>query len=130
MQQMRGAMVRTQRVTTLGIDFQRHEIANFNLACANYDLMGMQTAQRLCRVSHFATHIAAGNDASVTHLAAALAIKWRLVGDDRDCVFWTRRLHFCAILHERDHLPLALIGGIASKLGAADTFGNVKPDVI
>ena len=92
--------------------------------------MRVQAAQRLCRVGHFAKHIATGNRTSVAHLTAAFAIKWRLVSNDGNRVVCHGGLHFDTVIDERDNLPLAFACSIASELGRADAFGDIEPNVI
>ena len=129
-QQMRCAMVGAKGITAFGIDFQRYKIANFNLASANGHLVGMQTSQRFGRVSNFANQFGAGNHPSITHLTTALPIKWRLVRDYRHGVIFNCRLYFNTVIDERNDLPLALAGGVASKFRRTDTLHDVEPHIV
>ena len=92
--------------------------------------MRVQAAQRLCRVGHFAQHIAARNDAGIAHLAATLAVERCLVGNNGYGVALDSGLHFDTVIDERDNLPLALACSVARKLGRPDAFGDIEPNVI
>ena len=76
-------MVCAQRIATVDVNLERDEVAHFNLARSNGDLMRMQPAQGLRRIGDFTDHIGTRDDASVTHLATTFAIKGCLVGDYR-----------------------------------------------
>ena len=123
-------MVGAQRATAGCINLQGNKIANLDLARSNRHLMRMQTSKRLCRIGNFAAHVRARNNARVTHLAAAFAVKWRLVGDDGHGVVCDSRLHFHAIVDEGNDLPLAFIRCVPGKLGRTNAFGDVEPYVV
>src|SRR3546814_14324305 len=61
------------------------------------------------------------------HLAAALAIEGRLVGQHGDIVARPRLFDRLAVLDQPDHCRLARGRAIAGKFGAAVGFGQVEP---
>jgi hypothetical protein len=91
----------------------------------------MQPAERLgCVIDLPLQALVAADRTGIAHLAAAFAVKGRLVGQDDDLVARPGPFHPGAVLDECHHDALALVPGIAGEFGRALRLGNVEPDVL
>ena len=87
MQQVRRAVIGTQRVAAFYIDLQLDDIAHFHLAGVNHQLVRVETAQRLRRIRYRGSQARQAGDATrIAHLSAAFAVEWRLVDEDGDFI--------------------------------------------
>src|SRR5207248_187793 len=84
-QQMRGAVVGADAVAALGVDYLVHGLANRQLALRNLRAKHMELAELLRRILNLAFEAFQRCKLSgVADLAAALAIKGRLIKQDLD----------------------------------------------
>src|SRR3546814_8710134 len=92
MEQVRRAVIGTNAVAARGIDAELHGIADLERARLQLRLMRVQAAERLARIADGRLRSLQRRDRPrVAHLAAALAIEGRLVGQHGDIVARTWR---------------------------------------
>src|SRR3546814_6415850 len=78
--------------------------------------MGVDSAKRLGGIGDGRPEPAiAGDNPGITHLAAAFAIKRRLIDHNLDGIARRRAIHALTVLHQRDDLRLAVAGEIAGE---------------
>ena len=124
-------MVCADLVTARGVDGERYAIAHINRARFNLRLMRVKASERFRRVVHQRAQTRViGDQPRIAHLPAALAIKRRLVGDDRHVGRSLRVQNFDPIDENSEHFANAFGRCISGKFGRSDPLGNVEPDVV
>ena len=64
----------------------------------------------------------------IANLAAAFAIKRRLVDDDPASFALCERISLLAFFYDGQYLTFGQFGVVSQKFGRAELFGNVEPD--
>src|SRR5580693_3680839 len=90
--------------------------------------MDDKVAEFLARVGNFGAEARRGDFADVADLAARLAIKRRLIEDQRSALARIERFDFDAVLDDRAYDALGGLGLVTQKLGRADALAQSIPD--
>src|SRR5690606_36054488 len=113
------------------IDGQMHLVAHGDAAALDTGMMDMKATERFTGLFHLRQKtVRPANGAGVAGLAAALAIKGRLVGEDGDALAGFRSLHARAILDQCNDLTFAGLAQITDEFGCAFGFRDVEPDFL
>src|SRR5271169_2829803 len=90
--------------------------------------MDDKVAEFLARIRNLGAKAGSNDLANVADLAAGLAVKRRLIEDQRSALACIEPLDFDAVLDDRANDALGGFGLVTEKLGRADAFTQAIPD--
>ena len=113
------------------IDAQLDRLAELEFAAADLDDMNMKIAELLLGIRHRALRALGGEHrASIAHLAAALAVKRRLIGEDAHRLAGLRALYALAVFEDGEDRAFSTFRVIAKKFGRPQFLAQVEPELI